>query len=149
MTHQLHDPGEEAILDNFFEESLSKPSSLDVGLYNDSTDDLADDDDIGAITTEPSGASYARQPVLFGSSGFTTEDTPSGDWQAILSDTVFDTSDSSQVVDSYFVVINFSSDNAGDSSSTDHLLFSGPLDKEYPLNDLDDYTLSGMGIKLT
>ena len=148
MTTQLHDTGEEAILDDFFEQSLSKPASVDIGLYNDATDALADSSDVGNITTEPAGSAYARQSASFGTTDFTNQDN-SGDWETIIADQTFDTSDSSQNVDAYFVVINFTSDDTGDTSATDHLLFTGSLDQEYNLNDIDSFTLSGAGLSLT
>lgn len=147
MTTQLHDTGEEAILDDFFEESLTKPASVDVGLFNDATDALSDSSDIGNITTEPAGSAYARQSASFGSA-FTNQDN-AGDWETIIDDQTFDTSDSSQDVDAYFVVINFQSDDTGDTSANDHLLFTGSLDQTYNLNDIDSFTLSGSGLSLT
>lgn len=149
MTTQLHDTGEEAILDHFFEESITKPASIDVGLYNDSTDALTDTGDLADITTEPAGASYARQSATFGTADFTTSDN-SGDWEAIIADQTFDTSDSSQSVDSYFTVFAFDSDDTSDGgTTTDHLLFTGSLDQSYDLSNIDSFTLSGAGLSLT
>ena len=148
MTTQLHDTGEEAILDDFFEESLTKPASVTVGLYNDGTDALSDSSDVGAITTEPSGSAYARQSASFGTGDFTNQDN-AGDWESIIADQTFDTSDSSQSVDAYFIVINFTSDDTGDTSATDHLLFTGSLDQTYDLSNVDSFTLSGAGLSLT
>lgn len=148
MTTQLHDTGEEAILDDFFEESLTKPASVDVGLYNDTTDALSDSGDVGSITTEPAGSAYNRQSATFGTGDFTNQDN-SGDWETIIADQTFDTSNSSQDVDAYFVVINFQSDDTSDTSANDHLLFTGSLDQTYNLNDIDSFTLSGSGLSLT
>lgn len=148
MTTQLHDTGEEAILDDFFEESLTKPASVTVGLYNDGTDALSDSSDVGAITTEPAGSAYARQSASFGTTDFTNQDN-AGDWESIIADQTFDTSDSSQSVDAYFIVINFTSDDTGDTSATDHLLFTGSLDQTYDLSNVDSFTLSGAGLSLT
>lgn len=148
MTTQLHDTGEEAILDDFFEESLGKPASVDVSLFNDSTDSLSDSSDVGDISTEPNGASFSRQTVNFGTADFTNSDV-SGDWQTVMNDQTFDTSDSTQSVNAYFVVITFQADDTGDSSSNEHLLFTGSLDQTYDLSDIDSFTLSGAGLSLT
>jgi hypothetical protein len=148
MTTQLHDTGEEAILDDFFEESLSKPASVGIGLFNDSTDSLTDSSTYADITTEPSGGSYAQQSASFGTGDFTNSDS-GGDWQAVIADQTFDTSDSSQTVDSYYVTITFTSDDKSDTSSTEHLLFTGSLDQSYDLSNVDSFTLSGAGISLT
>lgn len=148
MTTQLHDTGEEAILDDFFEGSLTKPASVDIGLYNDGTDALTDSSDVGNITTEPAGSAYARQSAAFGTTDFTNQDN-GGDWESIIADQTFDTSDSTASVDAYFIVINFQSDDTGDTSATDHLLFTGSLDQSYDLSNIDSFTLSGAGLSLT
>lgn len=147
MTNQLHDTGEEAILDEFFEESLTKPVDVKVSLYNDGTDALNDSSDIGDITTEPVGSAFARQSVPFGS-GFTNSDA-SGDWETILDDVTFDTSDSNQSVDSYLITIDFQSDDKGDGATNTHLFFTGALDQQYNLSDIDSFTLSGSGLSLS
>jgi hypothetical protein len=122
-------------------------TDVTVGLYNDATDGLADSDDVGSITTEPSGAAYGKQTATLGSD-FTNQDN-SGNWESILADQSYDTSDSGQSVDSYFVVVNFDSDDAGDGgTASDHLLFTGSLDQTYDLGSVDSFTLSGSGISI-
>jgi len=143
----LHDTGEEFLLDEHFEESATKPASLTIGLYNDATDGLAEANDIGDITTEPQGGSYARQTVTYGSD-FNNSDL-NGNWQSIIADKVFDTSDSSQDVDSFFVVVTFQSDDKGDGSANDHLFFTGSLDQTYDLSQIDQLTISGQGVELS
>jgi hypothetical protein len=119
-------------------------TSVDVGLYNDATDGLSDGSNVGAISTEPSGGSYGRQTASIGTD-FTNQDN-GGNWESIIADQTYDTSDSSQSVDSYFVVVNFASDDAG--STSDHLLFTGSLDQTYDLGSVDSFTLSGSGISI-
>lgn len=122
-------------------------TSVTVGLFNDATDGLADGDDVGAITTEPSGGSYSKQSATLGSD-FTNQDN-GGNWESILADQTYNTSDSGQSVDSYFVVVNFDSDDAGDAgTASDHLLFTGSLDQTYDLGSVDSFTLSGSGISI-
>lgn len=146
MTTQLHDTGEEWIIDKAFNGG-NGVSNVTVGLYNDATDALSDGSDVSAITTEPTGSAYARQSVSLGS-GFTAQDA-SGNWEAIMDDVTFDTSDSNQSVDAYFVVVNFDSDDAGDGgTATDHLLFTGSLDQTYDLSSVDSFTLSSSGISI-
>lgn len=147
MAYGLKDTGEEAIIRDFFEESLSKPSSVDVSLYNDSTDTLSDSEDVGDITTEPGGASFSRQSVNFGTNHFTAQDS-GGNWEAEIANTTFDTSDSTQTVDSYFIVITFTSQDKGDGSATDHLLFTGSLGDTYDLSTLNSYTLGTSGLSV-
>jgi hypothetical protein len=146
MTTQLHDTGEEWIMDEAFGGGTGT-SSVSVGLFNDASDSLGDASDINNINSEPTGSAYGRQDVTLGS-GFTTQDN-SGNWEALMDDTTFDTSDSGQSVDAYFVVVNFDSDDAGDGgTATDHLLFTGSLDQTYDLSSVDSFTLSSSGISI-
>ncbi len=122
-------------------------ASVDVGLYNDATDGLSDSSDVSAISTEPSGGAYARQSASIGTD-FTNQDN-GGNWESIVADQTYDTSNSSQSVDSYFVVVNFDSQDAGDGgTASDHLLFTGSLDQTYDLGSVDSFTLSGSGISI-
>lgn len=147
MATQLHNTGEESILDDFFEQSLTKPGRVYVGLFYDAVDGLSDNNTTGGITTEPSGSYYARQAAAFGTTDFTNSyDGTTGDWESIIADQTFDTSNSSQNVDAYFTTIYFTSDDKG--TQTDHLLFTGDLDQMYDLNSVDSFTLSGGGLSL-
>jgi len=148
MTTQLHDTGEEAIMRDFFEESLSKPTSVSVTLFNDSTDALSDGSDVSSVTTEPGGASFNRQSASFGTTDFTAEDNANANWQSVIADQTFDTSDSSQTVDAYAVYIRYQSNDTGDSSAQNHLLFTGNLDQSYDLSGIDSFTLSGAGLAI-
>lgn len=150
MTTQVHDTGEEfAVKDLFRIDLLTKPASVDIGLFNDATDVLSDSSDIGDVTTEPGGASYARQSASFDSADFTVQDNANANWEAVIADQTFDTTDSSQDVDAYFVVVNFQASDTGDGSANDHLYFTGPLDQTYDLNSVDEFILSGAGLEVT
>lgn len=146
MTTQLHDTGEEYIMDVVFRsDTLTEPSSVDVGLFNDGTDSLSDGNNVSDITTEPSGGAYARQSASLASADFTNTDS-GGDWQTTIADQTFDTSDSSQDVDAYFITVSFNSDDA--SSDQAQLFWTGELDQTYDLNSVDSLTLSGAGLKV-
>jgi len=150
MTTQVHDTGEEfAVKDLFRLDLLTKPNEVTIGLFNDATDGLSDSSDIGAITTEPSGASYGRQSASFDSADFTVQDNASANWETVITDQTFDTTDSSQDVDAYFVVVTFQASDTGDSSANNHLYFTGPLDQTYDLNSVDEFILSGAGLEVT
>lgn len=141
MAAVLTDIGEEWTL-----ETALEGASVSIGLYNDSTDTAGDSTDIGNLTTEPSGASYSRQSVTL-----TLADS-GGDWQAQTgSNAVFDTSDSSQSVDAYFIVANFQSDDASDGSATDHIVATGSLSQTYDLSSVDQLTLNSgtVGFSIT
>lgn len=47
------------------------------------------------------------------------------------------------------MLISFTADDTGDTSATDHLLFTGSLNQSYNLSDIDQFTLSGAGLTLT
>lgn len=146
MTTQLHDTGEEFVMDVVFRsDTVTKPSNVTVGLFNDSTDSLSDGSNVSDITTEPSGGAYARQSAAFDGGDFTNANS-GGDWQTTISDQTFDTSDSTQDVDAYFIAVSYSSDDAGTDS--DHLFWTGQLDQQYDLNSVDSLTLSGAGLKV-
>jgi len=149
MTTQLHDTGEEFIMDAVFRsDTLTKPNSVTVGLFNDSTDALSDGSDVSGITTEPTGSAYARQSASLDTTDFTNSDS-GGDWQTTITDQTFDTSDSSQDVDAYFIVVNFAAEDTSDAgTATDHLFWTGQLDQTYDLNSVDSLTLSGAGLKV-
>lgn len=149
MTTSLHDTGEEFIIDTTFrQDTLTRPTSVSIGLYNDGTDAFSDGNDVGDITTEPTGSAYARQTATLDSGDFTNADN-GGDWQTTIADQTFDTSDSTQNVDAYFIVVTFASEDTNDSgTATDHLFWTGDLDQEYDLNSVDSLTLSGSGLKV-
>jgi hypothetical protein len=149
MGTHLHNTGEEVILRHFFEESVTKPSGINVGLYYDSDDSFVDGSDVGDISTEPGGPSYSRTPLSFGESSFTAESNTNQNWQVVFSDMTFDTSDSDQSVDAYFCTISFASEETNDGTTAqDHLLFTGSLDQSYDLTQIDSFTLSGAGLEI-
>jgi hypothetical protein len=149
MTTQLHDTGEEfAIKDLFREDEITKPADVSIGLFNDATDALSDTSDVGDINTEPSGAAYATQTASFSSADFTSQDNASGNWEVVIADQVFDTSDSSQDVDAYYVEVTFQAEDTGDGSANAHLYWTGDLDQTYDLNSVDQFTLSGAGLEI-
>lgn len=121
------------------------PTSIDCGLYDDSTDALTDSADVGDITTEPSGSAYARQSVTVPTNVTFSQDG-SSNLQLDIDDQTFDTSDSSQTVDSYFLVVNFTATVvSADGSSTDHLVLTGSLSQSRNLSDIDNLQVNNMG----
>lgn len=137
-----------AILTDLGEEWLVKnnadTATLDLGLYNDGTDTISDTDDLGAITTEPSGASYARQSTAVSAADL------SGDWGFNNdSQESFDTSDSTQSVDSYFFVANFQADDTSDTTANDHMIATGALSQSRNLSDIDTLNISAGGVGVT
>lgn len=141
MTFILTDLGEE-----WYAKNNVDSATLDTGLYNDGTDAIADGDDLAAITTEPAGAAYARQATAVSAADL------SGDWGFDNdSQEQWDTSDSNQTVDGYFLVANFTAVDTGDSTATDHLIATGALSQSRNLSDIDTLKISagGIGVKVS
>ena len=127
----LHNHGEEFMQDLV----ISSGKTFEIGLYNDSTDALGESADVGDITTEPAGSAYARQSDA--ASGFTAS-SQSGNIQIAGTTQTFDVSDSTQTVDSVFVIVNYQSDVvSSDGSATDHLYYTNSLDQSYDLSQFD------------
>lgn len=133
MASILTDLGEEWMITNNLDSA-----SVDVGLYDDSTDSISDTDDVADITTEPSDGNYTRQSGIDVSAS-----DISGDWGIDNDGTVtFDVSGTTGDVDSYFFVVNFQANDTGDSSATDHLVVTGSLSQSYALSNLDTLEIS-------
>ncbi len=127
MVNLLTDLGEE-----YWNKNNLEGVSIDIGLYNDSTDTITESDDLSAITTEPSGSSYARQTDTFSTADI------SGDWGIQNDSSIsFDVSDSTQTVDAFFLVITFTADDTGDSGDNDHLVACGDLTQSRDLSQID------------
>jgi len=133
MAQTLTDIGEEWLV-----KSDLSTATVDVGLYNDSTDSLTDSDDVANITTEPGDGNYARQTNVSISAN-----NISGDWGVVTDGKVtFDLQNTTPEVDAYFFVVSFQSETAGDSSAQDHLVVAGSLSQTYDLNSVDTLEVS-------
>jgi len=124
----LHDDGELIVLQSAFD-----GRTVQVGLFNDSTDQLAESDGFGAITTEPGGSNYAPQSV---SSPTVSQDA--GQTTVDMGSLSFQVSDASADVDQVYV----RDDASGD------LLFTNDLDQTYDLSSIDTLDLSNVGMEL-
>lgn len=134
----LNDLGEEYLVKN------SVATSFDVGVYNDGTDAIGDAEDLADITTEPSDGNYVRQTQTFSAADL------SGDWGTDTdNDAVFDMTNTTGTVDSWFMEINFTAVDTGDGSGTDHLVCTGALSQSYDLSNLTQLTISAGGVGFT
>lgn len=124
----LHDSGELLVLNSAFD-----GRTVEVGLFDNSTDSLSDSDGYSAITTEPDGSDYApasvSNPNVSQTSGTTTVE---------MGDLTYQVSDATTSVNYVFV---------RDSSSGD-LIFTNELDQAYDLNSIDTLDLSNVGLSL-
>lgn len=140
---ELVDTGEEW----YHKTDITTVTSLDHGLYDDSTDTITDTNNLSDITSEPSGASYSRQTAnisvrnISGNAGFNTDAQQTFD----LSD------DSSGSADSWFTLDNFQSDIMNSQGSAqDNLIGTGALSQSYTLSNVDtlNVTAETMGFTL-
>lgn len=129
MATQLHTEGELFLLVGALD-----TTEVEIGLFDDSTDALADGATFDDITTEPSGEEYAAQAT----SDNTVSENADGNGEIVYDDVTFDTSDSTQDIDAAYV---------RDSTSGD-LLFTASLDQTYDLGSVDTFILSNTGLNL-
>lgn len=144
MAHILTNIGEE-----YYTETALNGVTLTVGLYNDTTDAIADTDDLAAITTEPGNTNYARASDTFSVADLET----SSNW-GIQNDTqlTFDFSDTSttETLTSYFVVANFISDEAADgTTAADHLIATGSLSQDRDAGSIDTLNIEAGGVAVS
>ena len=128
MAH-LHDEGELLVLNSFFD-----GRTVEIGLYNDSTDTLGETASYADITSEPAGTDYGVQSVT------SPNVSQNGDnnAEAVMGQLSFQVSDASADVDYVYVK---------DQSSGD-LIFTNQLDQTYDLNSIDTLDLSNVGMEL-
>lgn len=142
MGFRLTDIGEEW----YTKTDFSTNPTVTVGLYDDSTDNIGDTDDVGTISTEPTGSVYARQ-----SDTISTADI-GGDWGFQNNNQItFDTTDSNQTVDGAFMVVNFASEDANDGgTATTHLVATAQLSQSRDLSQVDELNVSAneLGVML-
>jgi hypothetical protein len=132
LAYILTDIGEE-----WYTKTNLDSASVTFSLYNDGTDAISDGDDIAAVTTEPSGASYSRL------SDTVSAVKLSGDWGFDNdNDVILDVSDSSQTVDGVLMLATFTSSETGDSSATQHLVATAQLSQTTDLSQVDELQIS-------
>lgn len=124
----LHDEGELLVLDGAF-----NGRDVEVGLFNNSTDSIAESDSYSAINTEPGGTDYSTKTV---SSPSVTQN--SGTTEVSMGDLSFTVSDATTSINYVYV---------RDTTSGD-LIFTNALDQSYNLDPIDTLNLSNVGMKL-
>lgn len=131
--------------EEWFVEAALNGESVDVGLFNNSTDSLSDTSTLSDITTEPGGGAYSRQSTAVSTLAIGSDFGFDNDSQL-----QFDVSDSSNTVDHVFVVVNFQSDGvAGDGSATDHLVGIAALTQSRDISGLSTLTISAGDLEVS
>ena len=141
-----------SVLTNYCEEWIQRaamqdlePTSIECALYNDGTDALGEGSDVEDITTEPSGDAYVGQSITV-PDNVTFSLDGSNNLQVDIDDQTYDTSDSSQTVDSYFLVVNFQATVVtADNDTTNHLVLTGALSQSRDLSQIDNLQVNNMG----
>jgi len=141
----LVDTGEEFVVKN----DLSGVS-VDIGLYNDATDNITDTDNLSAITTEPANANYARQSTTLSVADL------SGDWGSETGSAItFDFSDvqpgdaEDVTVDTGFFVVNYQSTDAGDGGAADNLFGTFALTQNRQTGEFDELEIAAGDAEFT
>jgi len=144
MSYILTDYGEE-----YFQRTatgdLTESTTWEVGIYNDTTDAIAEGDDVAAITSEPGNTNYARQSVT--ASNFTFAQS-GGDIVFDVPNVTFDLTDnsSSNDFDSWFIIIPYTATVvSSDGSDTDHLVLTGALSTSYTGSSTGNLQVNDIG----
>lgn len=149
MANELFETGEEFAIRGIAQDSsLNFNPTIELTLYNQTTDALDDDSVPSDIQTEPQGSNYTRQTVELDTAEITTEQNSNTNYQFVFEDQTLITDDSTASVDAYITIVEFQSNLRGDSSPDKHLFFAGNLDQEYDLGQIDEFVLRGTGIAL-
>jgi len=129
MADQLFNLGEE-----FTTKHDWRNTDIELGLYNDSADSLADSADVGDISTEPTDGNYTRQTVTITDAEVQKINGNWG-WQVTVT---FDVTDTTGDIDAGFCVTPFETEETGDTSATDHLIFAKYADSTLTLDGYDE-----------
>lgn len=149
MANELFQTGEEFAIRGIIQDSsLSFDNTLEITLYNQTTDNLTDSASPSDITTEPVGSNFNRQTVTLDTAEVTYSQNQNSNFQFTFEDQTLITNDSTQNVDAYIVLVTFTSQVAGDSSDTKHLFYAGNLDQTYNLEQIDEFVLRDIGLAL-
>jgi len=119
-------------------------ATLEVGLYNDSTDNIGEGNNLAAITSEPTNGNYSVQSSAFSASNI------SGNWgvenDAKLSFDFSDTQDDTMEVDTAFVQATFDSTEAGSNST--HLIANPSLSQTRKVGSIDTLEIAAGDLEL-
>jgi hypothetical protein len=129
----------------FRQDLISRDASVEVLLYDDSTDSLDDSSDVGDITTEPTDGNYARQTFTLDSTDVTLS-VEGGNIRA-EADVTFDVDGTTGSVDATACVVDFQSDVVNsETGQNPHHIYSATLD--IGSVDLSQFTSLGTTVRL-
>jgi len=132
------DVGEEWAQKNAWRQDLvTRDTTVEVLVFDDSTDATSDTSDVGDITTEPSDGNYTRQTVDLDSSDVTLS-IDDGNLRATATVT-FDMDGTTGSADAWGAVVDFQSDVVNsEGAQNPHLISTATFDKGS--QDLSNFT---------
>ena len=132
MVNQLHNLGEEAVLDAFF----GQAKNVEVFLYNESSSTIADAGTMSDVQGEPTDGNYTRKTYALNVDF--VKDTSSGNTLYEITNMEWDVENTTGTVDAYGVI---------DQSSGD-LLWTGALNNSKDLGPIDRLEQDKIGLSL-
>jgi len=149
MADQLTVTGKQFVNESAFRTDLiTRPGSIDILLFNDSTDSLIETSNLSDITTEPGIGDYTRQSVSLDSSDITVSEDASNNYEVEIKNLTFDTENESQDVDGWGVVANFDGTDSTGGNNGDNLIATGSLSQQYDLSQVDELNVNDITIEL-
>jgi len=127
---------------------ITRPSSIDILLFNDSTDSLSETSNLIDITTEPGSGNYSRQTVNLDSSDVTVSEDNSNNYEVKIKNLTFDTTNESQDVDGWGIVANFDGTDSTGGNNGDNLIATGSLSQTRNLDQIDTFNVNDITLEL-
>lgn len=147
MVNKLVDVGEEFFIKYIWKHSkVSSVDTVEVALFNSGEDEITDCLDL-PLDSEPSDGNYERQVLSFDSEDVSISKVD-GSWVMYFRNHTFDVRNTTGSVDHYAVIVEFESDDKGDSSPQKHICFVGELNELKDLTTDDQVTLEEAGFSL-
>lgn len=124
-------------------DQITRPSSITLGLHDDSTDTIADTDALPGNLTKPDGGSYSDNTLSLDGTDIDVSQNGSSNWEMTNgAEQSFDTSDSSNTADSYFYLANFDATATTNGQNGDNIIITGSLSQSYDLSNVDTLKIS-------
>jgi len=118
----------------------TRDTTLEVLLFDDSTDSTDDTSDVGDITTEPTDGNYTRQTINLDSADVSLSLT-SGDVRATAQVT-FDVTNTTGQIDAVGAILDFQSTVVNsEGAQNPHLIYTGSIGDTDLANYEGDYTV--------
>jgi len=120
--------------------------TVNVGLYDENTDDLGEGSDLGAISSEPGNANYATQSVTLTASDL------AGNWGVDNDSQIeFDFTDTQtrKDVDTAYISYTFQASDTSDSSAQEHLIANPSLSQYRDVGSIDYFQVSAGDLQIT